>query len=129
MQVTAEAINNMDLEKIVEARTMFEALAALTHGGEPADILAQMGASLEDALQNLADMLTEFKGSVEQGAASTNELGSTMKDIFKKPDNTAAAKPAAQQQAPPEVDVSSIVAAIEDLESTLTARGIRVTST
>lgn len=128
MQVTAEAINNMDLEKIVEARTMFEALAALTHGGEPADILAQMGASLEDALQNLADMLTEFKGSVEQGAASTNELGSTILDIFKKPDNTATAKPATQPQAPPEVDVSSIVAAIEDLESTLTARGIRVTS-
>jgi hypothetical protein len=64
MPAIAESINSMDLAKVTELRTLFEALGVLSEGGEPSDILAQMGESLEAALQNLADMLAEFKGSV-----------------------------------------------------------------
>ena len=43
---------------------MFEALGVLSEGGEPSDILAAMGQSLESALDNLASMLEEFKQTV-----------------------------------------------------------------
>lgn len=72
----AGAVNSMELEKLTEARGMFEALAVLAEGGEsPEDILEAMGESLETALQNLADMLQEFKGAVtEQGDAQQGIL-------------------------------------------------------
>lgn len=43
---------------------MFEALGVLAEGGEPSDILAAMGESLEVAMQRLADILMEFQTSV-----------------------------------------------------------------
>jgi hypothetical protein len=46
---------------------MFEALAVLSKGGAPGDILAAMGTSLEDALKNLAEMLDKFKTTVSEG--------------------------------------------------------------
>ena len=64
----AGAVNSMELEKLTEARGMFEALAVLAEGGEsPEDILEAMGESLETALQNLADMLNEFRSTVAEG--------------------------------------------------------------
>lgn len=73
----AGAVNSMELEKLTEARHMFEALAVLAEGGEdPEDILEAMGESLETALQNLADMLESFKSTVEaQGEAQQGVLG------------------------------------------------------
>ena len=73
----AGAVNSMELEKLTEARHMFEALAVLAEGGEdPEDILEAMGESLETALQNLADMLESFRTTVaEQGAAQQGVLG------------------------------------------------------
>ena len=73
----AGAVNSMELEKLTEARHMFEALAVLAEGGEdPEDILEAMGESLETALQNLADMLESFRNTVaEQGEAQQGVLG------------------------------------------------------
>ncbi len=70
-------INSMELEKLTEARAMFEALAVLAEGGDsPEDILENMGESLEEALNNLAEMLAEFRQTVqEQGAAQQGILG------------------------------------------------------
>jgi hypothetical protein len=63
----SSAINSMDLAKLTEARTMFEALAVLSKGGSPSDVLAQMGQSLESALENLAEMLENFRSTVQEG--------------------------------------------------------------
>ena len=62
-QISA-GINAVDYNKLVESRKMFEALGVLAEGGEPSDILAAMGESLEDAMQRLADILMEFQTSV-----------------------------------------------------------------
>mgnify|MGYP000208950796 FL=1 len=62
-QISA-GINAIDYNKLVESRKMFEALGVLSEGGEPADILAAMGESLEVAMQRLADILMEFQTSV-----------------------------------------------------------------
>jgi hypothetical protein len=61
------AINSLDLTKLTESRKMFEALAVLSKGGNPGDILAQMGQSLESALENLAEMLENFRSTVQEG--------------------------------------------------------------
>ena len=83
MPSITESINNMDLAKLTEMRTMFEALGVLSEGGEPSDILAAMGESLEEALQNLATMLEEFKGSVEAGTAAQTETGGIIGSAIK----------------------------------------------
>ena len=63
----SSAINALDITKLTESRKMFEALAVLSKGGAPGDILAAMGTSLEDALKNLAEMLDKFKTTVSEG--------------------------------------------------------------
>lgn len=63
----SQAINSMDLEKLVEARTMFEALGVLANGGSAEDILSKMGESLEEAMERLATILNDFKQTVEDG--------------------------------------------------------------
>ena len=70
MPKIAEGINNMDLAKLTEARTMFEALGVLANGGAAEDILAEMGESLEQAMQRLADILKEFQTTVGEGNES-----------------------------------------------------------
>ena len=57
---------------------MFEALAVLSKGGDPSDILAEMGESLETAMQRLADILQEFQGAVE---ANNENSGFSMGDL------------------------------------------------
>lgn len=74
MPKIAEGINNMDLAKLTEARTMFEALSVLANGGAAEDILAEMGESLEQAMQRLADILKEFQTAVGEG----NEANATI---------------------------------------------------
>lgn len=70
----AQAINNMDLAKLTEARTMFEALAVLSEGGNPNDILAKMGESLEEAMWNLGEMLQTVANSMQ---ANTDQMAET----------------------------------------------------
>lgn len=74
----SSSINALDLTKLTESRKMFEALAVLSKGGSPGDILAQMGSSLEDALKNLATMLEKFKTTVKEGNESQ---GGILKEV------------------------------------------------
>ena len=60
---------------------MFEALGVLAEGGEPADILAAMGESLEIAMQRLADILMEFQDSVGDAKAGQEGLLEKMMSI------------------------------------------------
>ena len=76
-------INAIDYDKLVESRKMFEALGVLSEGGEPSDILAAMGESLESALDNLATMLEEFKQTVGENGAESNGLIGKMVDTVK----------------------------------------------
>ena len=115
------AINEMDLAKVTELRTMFEALGVLSNGGEPADILASMGESLEEALENLAKMLEDFKGSVEAGAAAQTETGGII--------STAMARISGGGQrntSGGSGNSAEVVAAINQLQTTLVSSGIKV---
>ncbi|MDC0008832.1 hypothetical protein OAE73_00565 [bacterium] len=76
-------INAIDYDKLVESRKMFEALGVLSEGGEPSDILAAMGQSLESALDNLASMLEEFKQTVGENGEESNGLIGKMVDTVK----------------------------------------------
>ena len=80
-QISA-GINAIDYNKLVESRKMFEALGVLSEGGEPADILAAMGESLEDAMQRLADILMEFQTSVGE---SQDAQGGLLSEIASLP--------------------------------------------
>jgi hypothetical protein len=120
MPAIAESINSMDLAKVTELRTLFEALGVLSEGGEPSDILAQMGESLEAALQNLADMLAEFKGSVEEGAAAQVETGGVISGAIKKITGGGSSSRSSGG------DNTQVVAAINKLQSTLVSQGIKV---
>lgn len=121
MPSITESINNMDLAKLTEMRTMFEALGVLSNGAEPSDILAAMGESLEEALQNLATMLEEFKGSVEAGAAAQTETGGIIGNAIKsftgggQKDTSGGSGNSAE-----------VVAAINQLQTTLVSSGIKV---
>ena len=84
MPKVASAINAIDLTKLVESRKMFEALGVLSHGGSPGDVLAQMGESLEDALNNLASMLNEFKDTVQAGNEEQGGIISKIGDTISK---------------------------------------------
>jgi hypothetical protein len=83
MGTIAKGINSMDMKKLVETRQMFEALAVLSKHG-PADVFNKMSESLKDALENLAELLTEFKQEVKNSnQTSTGMLGalSNIKDM------------------------------------------------
>jgi len=131
MPKIAEGINAIDFDKLVETRKMFEALGVLSNGGEPSDILAQMGESLSEALQNLAEMLGEFKNTVSEGNEAQggilSSIGDTVSDLGKSVGiGGGSDKPAPAQQAAP--DNSAVVSAIKQLQSTLTSKGIKVKS-
>lgn len=125
------AINGLDITKLTESRKMFEALAVLSKGGSPGDILAQMGSSLEDALKNLATMLEKFKTTVKEGNESQ---GGILKDVSNAVTgvkdavmgtNKSAAKPKTTKDSPlPKtmvVDISD--ASIEKLKGSTTFGG------
>lgn len=106
----SSAINSMDLAKLTEARTMFEALAILADGGEPADILAQMGESLEEAMQNLADILQEFKDATgeagQQNASVIEKVGNAVSSMFGSNSGGGSSSPAPKIQFPSKMVVS-----------------------
>ena len=122
MPEITESINDMDLAKLTETRQMFEALAALSQGGEPADILAEMGESLEQALQNLADMLGEFKSSVGEGMAATAESGGLVSGAIDKLGGFFSGGGSASSGG----DNGQVVSAIRQLHKALTASGIKI---
>lgn len=125
-QISA-GINSMELEKLTEARAMFEALAVLAEGGDsPEDILESMGSSLEEALNNLAQMLEDFKSTVqEQGV----EQQGILSKIAAVPGQLVGGMVGGV------VDgltgrggggSGDVVAAVKSLQSALTSQGIKV---
>ena len=121
------AINSMDMEKLVESRKLFEALGVLSNGGEPSDILGRMGESLEEGLQNLADMLQEFKGSVEEGVASqsaaTGGLSDTLSNMGKAMNPFSSSK---NSSSGGDGGSDKVVSAVKALQSALISQGIKV---
>ena len=116
------AVNEMDLEKLVESRKMFEALAVLGEGGDPGDILAAMGESLEEALQNLADMLAQFQtqvgGAMEAQTEATGGLSGALDalnpvNLLRRPSERGG-------------DNSDVVRAVRQLQQALTSQGIKI---
>jgi hypothetical protein len=120
------AINGMDMEKLVESRKMFEALAVLGEGGDPGDILAAMGESLEVALQNLADMLGEFQSSVAENSATTGGALSGLTDGIKKMAGVGGS--GAPSNSGGGGDNEDVVRAVRQLQTALTSQGIKVKS-
>jgi len=137
LETSAGAINKMNLEKLTEAKEMFEALATLTHGGGSEDILAQMGNSLENALERLAQMLNNFNQTVEEGntgqQVTLEELNNTLSTLKESvapaaTGNDQNATIPAPMQAPMQegADMDKVVRAIRDLELMLDTDGIKV---
>ena len=116
------AVNEMDLEKLVESRKMFEALAVLGEGGDPGDILAAMGESLEEALQNLADMLAQFQtqvgGAMEAQTEATGGLSGALDAL--NPVNMV------RRASEGGGDNSDVVRAVRQLQQALTSQGIKI---
>ena len=120
------AINEMDMEKLVESRKMFEALAVLGEGGDPGDILAAMGESLEVALQNLADMLGEFQSSVAENSATTGGALSGLTDGIKKMAGVGGGS--SQSSNSGGGDSDDVVRAVKQLQTALISQGIKIKS-
>ena len=125
MPKIAEGINAIDLEKLVESRKMFEALGVLSNGGEPSDILAQMGESLEEALQNLANMLQEFQGAVTSGNEGILDATGKMTAAAGSIQSSGGTNKPGVAQTPSPSD-GTVVAAIKQLQNTLVSSGIKV---
>ena len=106
----SSAINSMDLAKLTEARTMFEALAVLSKGGSPSDVLSQMGESLEDALDNLAEMLENFRSTVEEGNEQNTgiieKVGNAVSNMFGSNSGGSSSSPAPKINFPSKMVVS-----------------------
>lgn len=117
------AVNEMDMDKLVESRKMFEALAVLGEGGDPGDILAAMGESLEEALNNLANLLTEFKGTVEEGVTAQTEATGGLSGIIQSISQGGTGGGQTVK-----VDNDEVVAAVKNLQSVLISQGIKVKS-
>ncbi|MDB9800923.1 hypothetical protein OAB94_00940 [Flavobacteriaceae bacterium] len=125
MPKIAESINAIDLEKLVESRKMFEALGVLSNGGEPSDILAQMGDSLSEALQNLANMLQEFQGAVTSGNEGILDATGKMTAAAGSIQASGETNKPGVAQTPSPSD-GTVVAAIKQLQNTLVSSGIKV---
>ena len=121
-----EAINDMDLAKLTESRQMFEALAVLSQGGEPTDILESMGESLEQALQNLADMLAEFKTTVGDGMAATAESGGLISGAIDGVKSFISGGRSGGSSSGG--DSAATVNAIKQLARVLTAKGVKISN-
>ena len=117
-----EAINNLDMSKLVESRKMFEALGVLANGGSASDILEKMGESLEDAMERLADILMEFQTSV--GEASSGQEGMLTQLASMPGDFLGAIRQGAG--AGGSGDSGKITRAITDLRRALQDTGIKV---
>ena len=135
--------NKMNVEAIRASTDMFNALAYLASAGKD-NALAQLGDKLILAVQELASMIADFEGTVAEAGDTNNQASS---NISKAASNLvdkltgifssgSSSKPAPAAQAgggrgignanTQEIDVSSIVRAIQELEDTLTAQGIKI---
>lgn len=60
-----DGLNDLDLEKVVEVRKMYEALAALSKS--EGTIVEEMSAAMIEAIELLAQKISEFAGNIPQG--------------------------------------------------------------
>ena len=127
MPKIAQGINAIDFDKLVESRKMFEALGVLANGGEPSDILAKMGESLEEALQNLADILSQFQQTLKTQQTQNNgpvtENPVTGKPVTGDQKNTKVTKPNT-----PAPDMGALAGAISNLNQALTQTGVKISN-
>ena len=127
MPLIAQGINAMDFDKLVESRKMFEALGVLSSGGEPTDILAAMGESLEVAMEKLADILMTFQDSVGEAQESQ---GGLLTEIAKMPGNFVGAmsKGLGAGGSSGGGDNSAVVSAVNNLRKALITKGVKISN-
>ena len=85
-----------------------------------------MGESLEEALQNLADMLSEFKGSVEEGVAAQTEASGGLIDALNPMSGVLRSFNSRQTQKGGDSD--DVVRAVKQLQTALISQGIKIKS-
>lgn len=82
-------INDLDLEKVTEVRKMYEGLAALSQSDT--NIVEEMGESMVEAIQLLAEKLSEFSTDVKTATstapAATSNATTTNSNTSITPDN------------------------------------------
>ena len=120
MPAVTEAINSMDMAKLVESRKMFEALGVLSNGGSASDILEKMGESLEDALNNLVEMLEQFKTAVGESVEGNQSV------VEGVASTVGGAVGAFRDAVTGGRSQKEVVAAISKLKTALTSSGIKV---
>jgi hypothetical protein len=141
-QIAAHS-NSMNVEAIRASTDMFNALAYLASAGKD-NALAQLGDKLILAVKELASMIADFEGTVAEAGDTNNQASSSISNAasnlvdkltgFFTSDSSSKPAPAAQAGGAgggsnantQEIDVSSIVRAIQELEDTLTAQGIKI---
>ena len=120
-QISA-GINAVDYDKLVESRRMFEALGVLAEGGEPADILAAMGESLEVAMQRLADILMEFQTSVGD---AQDAQGGLLSEIASLPGKLVGGVVNGVTGGGGGGNSAEVVRAVKQLQNALTKTGVK----
>ena len=139
-QIAAHS-NSMNVEAIKASTDMFKALAYLASAGKD-NALAQLGDKLILAVKELASMIADFEGTVAEAGDTNNQASSSISNAasnlvdkltgFFSSGSSPAPAPRAQaaggggSTGTQEIDVSSIVRAIQELEDTLTAQGIKI---
>jgi len=121
-QISA-GINAVDYNKLVESRRMFEALGVLAEGGEPSDILAAMGESLEIAMQRLADILMEFQTSVGE---SQDAQGGFLSELASLPGKLVGGVADGIRGDGGGGNSAEVVRAVKQLQNALTKTGIKI---
>ena len=96
-------INDLDLEKVTEVRKMYEGLAALSQSDT--NIVEEMGESMVEAIQLLAEKLSEFSSDVKAASNTATSSTSATSKTTTTNSNTATA--------PSNKD---LIAAIENLQ-------------
>lgn len=139
-QIAAHS-KSMNVEAIKASTDMFNALAYLASVGKN-NALAQLGDKLILAVKELASMIADFEGTVAEAGDTNNQASSSISNAasnlvdkltgFFSSGSSPAPAPRAQaaggggNTGTQEIDVSSIVRAIQELEDTLTAQGIKI---
>ena len=139
-QIAAHS-NSMNVEAIKASTDMFKALAYLASAGKN-NALAQLGDKLILAVKELASMIADFEGTVAEAGDTNNQASSSISNAasnlvdkltgFFSSDSSPAPAPRAQaaggggNTGTQEIDVSSIVRAIQELEDILTTQGIKI---
>jgi len=123
-QISA-GINAVDYNKLVESRRMFEALGVLAEGGEPSDILAAMGESLEIAMQRLADILMEFQTSVGE---SQDAQGGFLSELASLPGKLVGGVADGIRGDSGGGNNAEVVRAVKQLQNALTKTGIKISN-